>query len=115
MLGRYRYRVVVTRNDALGGCLVSLEREAEDMMDDMGIFRTEMGLEGPSSRGTIITLSNVMVDTGSEYTWAPASVLKRLGISAEREARFETADGRAITRPIGYAIVHAESIAAPDI
>jgi predicted aspartyl protease len=85
------------------------------MMDDMGIFRTAMGLENPLNRGAVVTLPNVMVDTGSEYTWAPAAVLERLGIAAEREARFETADGRAITRRIGYAIVHAEGTSAPDI
>jgi predicted aspartyl protease len=85
------------------------------MMDDVGIFRTAVGVESPTNRGLVITLPGVMVDTGSEYTWVPASVLGRLGISAEREARFETADGRAITRRIGYAIVHAETTSAPDI
>ena len=57
-------------------------------MDDMGIFRTDVG---------------------------PANVLEKLGIAAEREARFETAGGRVITRRIGYAIVHVESTSAPDI
>jgi predicted aspartyl protease len=85
------------------------------MMDDMGIFRTNVGIEHAANRGAIITLTDVMVDTGSEYTWVPAAVLAQVGIVAEREARFETADGRAITRRIGYAIVHAEGTAAPDI
>jgi predicted aspartyl protease len=85
------------------------------MMDDMGIFRTAVGVENPANRGVIVTIPEVMVDTGSEYTWVPASVLEQLGVPAEREARFETADGRAIARRIGYAIVHAESTAAPDI
>jgi predicted aspartyl protease len=85
------------------------------MIDDMGIFRTDVGLENPAARGSVIVLPNVMVDTGSEYTWAPASVLERLGITPEREGRFRTADGRAITRPIGYAIVHAGATSAPDI
>ena len=85
------------------------------MIDDMGIFRTEIGLENPAHRGAVVKLHGVMVDTGSEYTWVPASVLEQLGIPAERDARFETADGRAITRRIGYAIVHAQSTAAPDI
>ena len=84
-------------------------------MDDMGIFRTAVGVESPANRGSVVTLRDVMVDTGSEYTWVPASLLEQLGISAEREVRFETADGRAITRRIGYAIVHAESTSAPDI
>ena len=85
------------------------------MMDDMGIFRTDVGIESSANRGRIVTLSDVMVDTGSEYTWVPARVLEDLGVESEREIRFATADGRAITRRIGYAIVHAESTAAPDI
>ena len=86
-----------------------------DMTDDVSIIRTAVGVESPANRGSVVTLRDVMVDTGSEYTWVPASLLEQLGIMAEREARFETADGRAITRPIGYAIVHAESTSAPDI
>jgi predicted aspartyl protease len=85
------------------------------MMDDMGIFWTSVELENPVSRGSAVTLGHVIVDTGSEYTWAPASVLEQLGIPAEREVGFKTADGRAIRRRIGYAIVHAEATSAPDI
>jgi predicted aspartyl protease len=85
------------------------------MIDEMGIFRTNVGIENPSRRGAVVTLTDVMVDTGSEYTWAPAAVLDRLGIIPERLAHFQTADGRAISRNIGYAIVHAESTSAPDI
>ena len=85
------------------------------MIDDMGIFRTTIGIENPARRGTIETIAEVMVDTGSEYTWVPAAILEGLGIQAEREARFVTADGRVLIRPIAYAIVHAESTAAPDI
>lgn len=85
------------------------------MIDDMGIFRTSIGIENPSRRGIVETINDVMVDTGSEYTWVPAPLLDRLGIRAEREARFKAADGRVIVRPIAYAIVHAASTAAPDI
>jgi hypothetical protein len=39
------------------------------MIDDMGIFRTTVGvasLRDPQQRAEI---ENLMVDTGSEYTW----------------------------------------------
>lgn len=85
------------------------------MIDDMGIFRTSIGIENPSQRGVVETIPDVMIDTGSEYTWVQATVLHELGILAEREGRFQTADGRVLTRPLGYAIVHAGSTAAPDI
>jgi hypothetical protein len=40
-------------------------------MTDMGIFRTTIAIENPSRRGTFCEIPDVMVDTGSEYTWVP--------------------------------------------
>lgn len=85
------------------------------MMDDMGIFRITMALENPLNRGVFRTIDNVMVDTGSEYTWAPASVLADLGLRAERAARFKTADGRVIERSIAFANVYVAGTSAPEI
>ena len=79
------------------------------------MVRTAVGIENLTGRGSIHTLADVMVDTQSEYTWIPSAVLDQLGIVAEREARFSTVDGRAITRRIGYAIVHAASTSTADI
>lgn len=55
-----------------------------------------------------------VVDTGSEYTWVPRSILHSLGIDAERAERFVTADGRVIAREMGYAIVHAGGARTSD-
>jgi len=47
------------------------------MIDDMGIFRTTIGIAHlalPSGRRE---LDGVMVDTGSEYNWIPAVLLSR--------------------------------------
>jgi predicted aspartyl protease len=83
-------------------------------MDEVGIFRTTIGIESPD-RGRVMELPETMVDTGSEYTWAPRAVLTSLGIAAERRQSFIVADGRQIERDIGFAIVHAAGISAPDI
>jgi predicted aspartyl protease len=85
------------------------------MMDDMGIFRTTVAVEHPAVRGRLYEVPSVMVDTGSEYTWIPAGVLHSLGVEAERTMRFSLADSTIIERPIGFAIVHAGGISAPDI
>jgi predicted aspartyl protease len=85
------------------------------MIDDMGIFRTTIALENPVVRGALRELANVMVDTGSEYTWVPRVMLEELGVASERMMRFSLADGRIIERPIGFAIVHAGGTSAPDI
>jgi predicted aspartyl protease len=85
------------------------------MFDDMGIFRTTVGVENPLRAGDIRELSDVMVDTGSEYTWLPRSLLESLGLESRRVVRFVTADGREIDRDIAFAHVYAGGTSAPDI
>ena len=84
-------------------------------MRDMGTFRTTILVESAEQRGEIRTVEDALVDTGSEYTWVPRAVLESLGIRAERTQRFVVADGRALERPVGFAIVHAGGTNAPDL
>jgi len=83
-------------------------------MDEMGIFRTTIGIESASARGHIVELAATLVDTGSEFTWAPRSILESLGIPAERRQLFVVADGRTIERAVGFAIVHAAGFSTAD-
>lgn len=76
-------------------------------MDDMETFRTTIKIENPLRRGEARELPDTLVDTGAELTWAPRAILESLGIQPEKHLGFRTADGRAIYRDIGYAIVHA--------
>jgi len=85
------------------------------MMVRMGIFRTTVGVENPLRAGEILELSEVMVDTGSEYTWLPRPVLESLGLEPRRVVRFVTADGREIDRAVCFAHVYAGGTSAPDI
>ena len=74
----------------------------------MGIFRTTLGVESQLRRGTVVSLADVLVNTGSELSWVPSEVLERLGIRREKRAlRFQMANGGVLTRSIGYAILHA--------
>ena|ERR1035437_7487235 len=70
-------------------------------MTDMGIFRTTIAIENPSRRGTFREIPDVMVDTGSEYTWVPRPILESLKLVPERTARFQTANGRAPQPALG--------------
>ncbi len=81
----------------------------------MGIFYITIGIENPANRGVLREVGDAMVDTGSEYTWVPAPVLVALGLSPERTARFSTADGRIIERPVCFANIHAAGSSAPEI
>jgi predicted aspartyl protease len=85
------------------------------MIDDMGIFRTTVGvapLADPTARRDF---DDVMVDTGSEYNWIPADALTQLGISPVRVDRFETADGRVLERDVGFAMLYAGGRSTPTI
>ena len=73
------------------------------MIDDMGIFRTTIEVAHVTRPDLTQSLSNVMVDTGSEYNWIPRDVLIALGVEPERDEKFETADGRVLTRQVGFA------------
>ena len=91
-----------------------MTRTQRDKLEDMGILRLTVGIESPNRRGALRDLPDTMVDTGSEYTWVPRSVLEDLGVGVERIERFVTADGRIIAREMGYAIVHAASARTID-
>lgn len=79
----------------------------EVTVSDMGTFRTTVSIENPLRRGELRSLPDTLVDTGAELSWAPREVLESLGIKPEKHLGFRTADGRAVYRDIGYAIVHA--------
>jgi len=73
----------------------------------MGLFRITIGVESPRDRGPVSYVADALVDTGSDATWVPRSILESVGIGFERRRAFIVADGRRVERDIGYAIVHA--------
>ena len=84
------------------------------MSDTMGTFRTTVGVEHVAHRGRVATIGDVIVDTGAEGTWIPRQVLEQLGIRAERTEMYQMADGRVLTREVGFAIVHVAGVTAAD-
>jgi predicted aspartyl protease len=85
------------------------------IMDKMSIFRTTLEVEAFPNSGKRVTLANVMVDTGSEYTWVPKEVLAELGVDPVRVDRFQTADGRILERRVGFAVIYAGGRSAPAV
>ena len=54
-------------------------------------------------------MPQVLVDTGSEYTWAPRTELEKLGIEREKkDLVFVMANGQHVTRSVGFAIVRVQ-------
>ena len=85
------------------------------MLDAMGIMRTTIAIEHPGRRGTVVELSDVIIDTGSEYTWVPRPVLETIGLAPERVVEFVTTDGRHVERGVGFANITVSGISTPDV
>ncbi|MEO8620636.1 MAG: hypothetical protein ABI625_06200 [bacterium] len=84
------------------------------MSDEMGILRIEVEIENHAKPGERRLLHSVMVDTGAELSWAPATVLESLGITRVKQIRFQHASGSVLERWVGYAIIHAEGTQTVD-
>lgn len=76
----------------------------------MGTFYVGCRIENVSNRSKGATLPKLLVDTGSEYTWVPEETLDKLGVRREKkDIEFLMANGKTVTRSIGFAIVRAEN------
>jgi predicted aspartyl protease len=72
----------------------------------MGTFRTECVVSNVVNRAKSATLQQVLVDTGSEYTWVPTPVLEALNIKREKkDVPLIMANGQQLTRSIGFAVL----------
>lgn len=85
------------------------------MIDDMGIFRTTVEVASWRDHDRRVEIRDVMVDTGSEFSWLPRKVLADLGIPPVRAERFESADGRILTRDVGYAMMFVGDRGTPSV
>lgn len=83
-------------------------------MTDMGIFRTTIAIQALAQREPPVSIADVIVDTGSEYTWIPRDILQAIGVVEKRRQRFQLADGSVIERAMGHAMIHAGGEEGPD-
>ena len=84
------------------------------MSDEMGTFRVDVEIENPVRPGERRLVSSVLVDTGAELSWFPASVLESLGITRRKEWRFRQADGSVLSRWSGPAFLYVNGTTATD-
>jgi len=72
----------------------------------MGTFHVKCMVENFADRDRSAVVPNVLVDTGSEYTWIPMTTLEKLGIAREKkDLAFVMANGQHVTRSVGFAII----------
>jgi predicted aspartyl protease len=75
----------------------------------MGTFHVGARVENVVDRTKGVALPKLLVDTGSEYTWVPETVLEKLDIMREKkDLEFVMANGQRITRSVGFAIIRVE-------
>ncbi|MHB1421788.1 MAG: aspartyl protease family protein [Gemmataceae bacterium] len=81
----------------------------------MGIFRVDAEIINTRQPARKATVPQLLVDSGSEFTWVPEAILKRAGVQVvKKDVPFVMANGQTITRSMGYAIVRAEGFETID-
>lgn len=75
----------------------------------MGTFQVACHVHHIIDREKCAEIPQMLVDTGSEYTWIPSHTLEELGIQREKkDLTFVMANGTQITRSVGFAVLYFE-------
>ena len=74
----------------------------------VSLFRVNVVASNPKDEARATSPLPVLVDTGSELTWLPATILVTVGIEPRRKRLFTTATGVRVERTVGYAVLAAE-------
>lgn len=87
------------------------------MIDERRIVRTTIAIASLSAPNYRRELSEIVVNTGSEYNWMPAGLLLELGVRPARVERFELKEGVVVERDVGFALIyaHGRSTATPVV
>ncbi len=81
----------------------------------MGTFFTRCKIENIVDRKKSAVISKMLVDTGSEYTWIPATTLEKIGVKQEKkDVEFVMANGQRVTRSVGFAIIRLDKYFTVD-
>ena len=81
----------------------------------MGHFFIDCEIEHIGDAKKTAKVSNLLVDSGSEYTWIAEETLRKLGVKVEKkDTEFQMANGQTITRPIGFAIIQVDKFRTVD-
>lgn len=81
----------------------------------MGVFYVDCSVANMAERQKSASIEQLLVDTGSEYTWLPIRILTAIGVQIEKRNRgFVMANGEVITRDIGYAIIKVDGFETVD-
>lgn len=75
----------------------------------MGTFRTACRVENILDRQLSAEFQGVLVDTGSELSWLPETILESIQVRREKtDVEFLMANGQRVTRSLGFAIIRVD-------
>jgi len=81
----------------------------------MGTFRVNCAVQNIATPSKSAQIKQLIVDTGSEFTWIPREELERIDVAVrKKDAQFVMANGVTITRDIGYAILKTKGFETVD-
>ena len=81
----------------------------------MGTFYTNGRVENHVDRKKSAEVNKMLVDSGAEFTWINGETLKSIGVQREKEDyTFVMANGRHITRAVGFAIIRVGDALTTD-
>ena len=81
----------------------------------MGVFYVDCSVENMASPDRSAHVEQLLVDTGSEYTWLPKDILANIGVDVRKPHRqFVMANGDVITRDVGYALLKVNGFETVD-
>ncbi len=75
----------------------------------MGTFKVACRVSNIVDRKRSVDLAELLVDTGSEYSWITGNLLEGIGVDREKkDLHFIMAKGQQVTRSVGFTILHVE-------
>ncbi len=80
----------------------------------MGTFKIRCKIENIAVREKSAVVHQMLVDTGSEYTWVSTSMLEKLDVKREKKDVNFVMKGQIITRSVGFAIVRYDKFFTVD-
>ena len=81
----------------------------------MGTFHASCTVENIVDRSHCRQVDDLLVDTGSEFTWIANETLVAIGIAIEKkDSPFLMANGQTVTRSVGFAIIRYENMFTVD-
>ncbi len=81
----------------------------------MGIFRVNCTAQNVATPSKSVIIKQLVVDTGSEFTWIPREELDRIGITVrKKDVPFVMENGVTITRDVGYAVLRVNGFETVD-